>query len=268
MWGGVTCNAQGSVTALALDGAALDGEVPDLSGLADLQYLYVQETGITGFAKLPASLVEVDFSYAPVYGPFPAAVAELPNLRTVRAKEAGLTGPLPVFSPSVQHIDVHNNEMTGPVVLPPSILNFLGMGNGFQGALPASATVLRIIVNNNNLTGTLPAYPSLLMGHFHFNNLEGLYVPAVQTPKAWYVDLSHNSFAGPLPNFADTPMHVFKGHHNAFTGGFHLAAPGQRVMGRLAVNDNKLTGPEPTAAQAAAVAGIVKLYGNSWGMFS
>eukprot|EP01061_Rhynchopus_euleeides_P008721 TRINITY_DN1787_c0_g4_i6.p3 TRINITY_DN1787_c0_g4~~TRINITY_DN1787_c0_g4_i6.p3 ORF type:complete len:278 (+),score=115.99 TRINITY_DN1787_c0_g4_i6:1354-2187(+) len=265
-WAGVKCNGHGDVRDLDLSfEGGLNGTVPDLSGLGGMERLYVQGTGISGFGGLPPNLLELDFSQTQVKGPMPAAVLTLERVMTLRAKGAGLTGPLPVMPDTLRQLDVSQNTMDGPLPkLPAEMLSFIAQGNRFSGSLPECGSCLRLVLNNNELTGGMVVYPNLLMGHFHFNKLGGTYDAHTTTPKAYYVDLSVNDFEGPLPNFAGLPMDVFQGHHNRFTGPFHQATPGQRVMSKLIVSNNKLTGPHPTPQQADAVARIAYLFANTW----
>ena len=262
---GIGCTPQGAVERIDLSDLTTNAApLPDLAVLTTLRILSVKGTSVTGFGSLPTSLVDLDFSWTDFSSEMPPVIATLSNLVTLRAKAANLEGTLPAFPEALITIDVSQNELSGAVpTLPVNVRNFIGRYNGFSRALPGSESVLRMVVNNNNFEGTIPAYPKLTHGHFHHNALTGTYVPA-DMPEAHYIDVSHNSMNGVLPNLAATKVEVFKGYRNNFVGGFHFAAPGQRVMAMLYVNYNNLSGKQPTPAEALLVAARVKVSNNGW----
>eukprot|EP01061_Rhynchopus_euleeides_P007234 TRINITY_DN1621_c0_g1_i10.p1 TRINITY_DN1621_c0_g1~~TRINITY_DN1621_c0_g1_i10.p1 ORF type:complete len:532 (+),score=194.06 TRINITY_DN1621_c0_g1_i10:61-1656(+) len=266
-WEGIDCDSEGSVTVIMLDYETTlrPAVLPDLSVMTKLLRLYVQGTAVTGFAGLPTSLLEVDFSLTQVNGTFPEAVLSLDRLMTVRARGSRLTGEVPRFQDSLRHIDVSQNQLTGQVsTLPLSILNFLAWDNQLSGPLPPShPNVLRLALNNNRFTGGVPLYPKLQVAQFHFNDLSGP-LDITNLPVAYHIDVSRNSFSGDLPNFAGTRVWIFQAHSNQFTGPFHFAQPGQKVMFKLMINNNKLTGREPTAEERALVAEVCTTFDNPW----
>ena len=266
-WGGVACHGDGSVSKIDLTDEPLapGATVPDLDGFDKLSTLYVSGTNITGFGKLPTSLKELEFSKTKIDGPFPDVLTGLDNLITLRARGAGMTGALPVFPDNLYTVDVSDNAFEGPITLPlPSqINNFIVRNNKLTGGLPPSDNVLRMIVNNNQLSGPMLVYPRLLVGFFHFNDLSGGFVSSM-TPVASTIDLTANGFNGALPNLVGSQITAFKASHNSFTGPFHFATVGQEPIDLLEVNNNKLTGAEPTEAECERVATVCRVRDNTF----
>ena len=267
-WSGISCGG-GIVVVIQLNGETTRlNLVPDLSVFTHLFRLHLKGTNVQGFDGLPTSLQQLEITDTQINGPFPVETLACPNLMTLTARNAGITGPMPVFQQSLYHIDISQNAMTGAfTTLPSGVKNFIARYNQFTGNLPPSSSAIRIIVNNNLLTGPLIAYPALLVGYFHWNQMVGGYTPS-DMPLCTHLDLSNNKFDGVMPNLAGTAMKLFKAYRNEFTGPFHLAHTGQTPLLQYIVNNNKMTGPEPSAAEGAAVASYIKTFHNHWGMLS
>ena len=268
-WPGISCNGDQRVVAFNMAGqGTLTARVNDFSKMQYMTSFIVDSTMANGFDGFASSLVEVSFSHTPINGPIPSVVANLPGLVKIIARGAGLTGAFPTFAPTAMHIEVQDNQLTGevPLPLPANIINFIVNNNLLTGPVPQSNSVKRMVIDTNNFSGPLPAaFPNLLLGSFHSNSLTGSYDPE-STPLATEIDISNNFFDGVLPNFAGTSVEMFKGYNNRMTGSFHHYEAGQHKMAQLIINNNRLTGTEPTAAEAALVANLAKWHENSWGM--
>ena len=268
VWGGVECYDGEFVFRLNLANAeTLAAVVPDLSRLTRMVELNVRGTQITGFAALPASLLDLDFSFTQINGPMPSAATTAK--RYVGARSAGLTGELPDFLDGMREIDVSFNSMEGPFPsLPADLINFIAQNNKFTGPLPECESCIRVLVNNNELTGSLRAYPNLWTGHFQYNFLSGG-LDLSLSPTATYIDVTRNMLTGTLTNLQDAGLKIqtLKLGHNEFSGSFPFApvSPG-RVLLLLEVNYNQLTGAEPSVHEADLVAASVVHDHNSFGM--
>ena len=268
VWGGVECYDGEFVFRLKLGNAeTLAAVVPDLSRLTRMVELNVRGTQITGFAGLPASLLDLDFSFTQINGPMPAAATTAK--RAVTARSAGLTGELPDFQDGMREIDVSFNSMEGPFPsLPADLINFIAQSNKFTGPLPECESCMRVIVNTNELTGSLRAYPNLWTGHFQYNFLSGG-LDLTLMPTATYIDVTHNMLTGTVTDLQDAGLKIqtLKLGHNQFSGSFPFAPVSPaRVLHRLELNHNQLTGAEPTAAETALVAAQVTHNDNTFGM--
>ena len=131
-WYGVTTDASGRVSALALAGNALRGLLPSAVGtLTGLETLNIAHNALTG--------------------PLPRAVWTLTNLRELRVQGNELTGPLgsDVAAPrNLRELNLGGNALSGP--LPPEVGTLTNLGElelsatELTGPLPASLTGLRL----------------------------------------------------------------------------------------------------------------------------
>ena len=172
-WHGVTTDADGRVSELALSANALTGPIPDALGrLTSLQRLSLGGNELTG--------------------PIPAALGDLTSLRWLFLDRNALTGPIPAELGSLLNLttlDLSRNDLTGPIPAALGRLENLGglslAGNDLTGPVPAAlgnlASLASLVLGENDLTGPLPAELGRL------ENLQRL-------------DLSYNwGLSGPLP---------------------------------------------------------------------
>ncbi len=223
-WEGITL--QGSperVTTLNLSDGGLDGELPDLSGLASLDRLDLRDNSLTG--DIPSSFGDMtNLTYLYLHsneldgaipselggmsslrylwlhsneltGSLPSGLGNLDNLRDLNLYGNQLSGAIPAGIGdlgNLTHLRLHRNELTGAI---PSELGNLDSlrfiwlhGNMLDGSIPASLGSLENLeglwLSENNLTGTIPTELGELSGH-----------SLVQ----WRLSGGENQFTGCLP---------------------------------------------------------------------
>jgi hypothetical protein len=176
LWQGVICNAQGtSVVSLYLTSRGLDGSLPPLSGLANLERIDVSNNSLRGpipqlneLGKLKIFVADQRAS-DPFSGPIPS-LQGLRNLETFICIACGVSGPIPTLSEltSLRIFDVSENQLSGPI---PSLT---GLTN-----------LISFNVNSNLLDGPLPDLGGL-------ENLESF-------------GASRNFLSGGIPDLVDLP---------------------------------------------------------------
>ena len=173
-WQGVAVDGiSGCVSELNLSNSGIIGEFPNLSHLAGLQKLYLNNNQLQGDVNghdddddddehdehehlLPESLVELDLSFNKLNGEF-VHLSEMESLKILRLSNNMLSG------------EIHNDD------LPEDLISIHGSFNYLQ----------EFDVSNNMLNGELPD------GLDRFRNLQK-------------IDVSNNMFEGDLPDLSKT----------------------------------------------------------------
>lgn len=169
-WFGVTCNG-GHVTELDLNGNNLQGTLPDLSGLTNLEMLFLsgnQFTGTVTATSLPTTLTTLDLGINQLSGAFPD-LSSLSNLEWLSLRENQFSGGLAGSSLPDGLIDLNLeiNQLDGsfPDFSGKTDLEILSLANNaFVGDIPPSFADLTALttldVGYNALT--VPANPPLI----------------------------------------------------------------------------------------------------------
>ena len=157
----------------------LSGDIPDLSGLDNLEWLVLQRNAFTG--GLPDTLGDMaSLDYLWIYsneggltGGVPAALGNSTSLRQVWLHDNGLTGGIPAEigdMSRLRYLILSGNMLTGEI--PMEIGNATNLkqlylnDNMLSGAIPAELgnlmtaaddTLRRLYLHNNMLTGDVPA---------------------------------------------------------------------------------------------------------------
>ena len=202
-WHGVTTDADGRVTELALRDNGLTGVIPPALGDLD-------------------SLTTVDLGFNALTGPIPRELGRLRNLEELSLRANDLTGPVP---PSLGNLTrlrwllLGYNALTGPI--PRELGNLVDLvwlslgGNDLTGPVPAwlgNLTRLRSLgLGFNGLTGPLPRELGRLadLGRLSLdgNDLTGPVADVLGgLANLVRLTLSHNwGLSGPLPPVARFP---------------------------------------------------------------
>ena len=220
-WFGVTTDARGRVTRLALDANGLAGSIPAaLSNLGELKELSLQLGDLTG--PIPAelgrlaNLQNLDFEHNDLTGPIPAELGELANLYRLDIAGNDLTGPVPTWLGNLTGLwwlDLGHNDLTGPI--PAELGNLVNLeylllrGNDLTGPVPTwlgNLTSLRMLrLGSTALTGSIPV---ALGGLTNLETLDLSYVPSLTGPvPTWLGNLTRlrslhlpgTALTGPIP---------------------------------------------------------------------
>ena len=192
-WFGVTLNAQGCVTALALDNNGLVGSLPaSLGNLGNVQRLRFGFNEISGAIppelENATGLRELYLNNNQLNGSIPAELGNLPILMQLYLNNNQITGSIPSELGDLSNLTqlrLGANQLSGTI---PSELGNLGnltefysFGNQLTGAIPgelgdlSSLTLLNL--SNNQLSGAIPAslgsLPNLTSLSLNGNQLTG-----------------------------------------------------------------------------------------------
>jgi Leucine-rich repeat (LRR) protein len=229
----------------------LSGTVPiGIGSLKNLLSLELYENALTG--QIPSStydlslLEKFDFSKNKFTGPLSQDITKLLSLGSLNLRNNELTGRIPAFNvlTNLDFILLDNNRFTGSLPnLPKDIINRLEFGlshNRLSGRLPSVADV--------NVAEFLDVEFTIQRLDLSYNQLTGTIDPLMaRIPTIRYVDLSGNSFIGPVPAQALTSgwaaLEHFGASHNQFTGTVPLGFTS--LLTSLDVSGNRLTGGIP-----------------------
>ncbi len=152
-WFGVTADRLGHVRKLDISGNGLNGHIPDLRALVDLEILNL------AFNTFP--------------GPFPDLSA-LTGLTQLDLQENELTGPIPDLSAfsSLRHLWLGLNQLEGPIPDEDALPDLVTLNltkNLLTGAIPPGLDNLldlqSLTLSGNRLTGCIPASLQFIRNH-------------------------------------------------------------------------------------------------------
>ncbi|XP_073049054.1 receptor-like kinase TMK4 [Primulina eburnea] len=248
-----------SMTELTVVPGRVFGSLPDtLSQLKNLRFLAVSQNFITG--EFPASLGQLqglqtlDLSFNQLTGSIPYSIGALPALSNIILCHNKLSGSIPPFvSQSLTRIDLKHNDLSGsisPTGLPPSLqhlslswnqltgpvdvlltrlnqLNYIDLSkNRFIGPIPTELftfPIANLQLQRNQFSGqvrptNLVTIPTIDLS---FNRLSGEISPMFSTVQNLY--LNNNEFMGHVPaSFVDrllaSNIQLLYLQHNYLTG--------------------------------------------------
>ncbi|CAN7053257.1 unnamed protein product [Brassica rapa subsp. trilocularis] len=203
---------------LNLSNCNLHGELPSsLKNLSHLTTLDLSANYLVG--AVPTSLGNLkelrvmSLNNNSFLGPFPKSLFSIPSLQSVDLGGNQFTGPIEFVNTSsseLQFLNLDHNKFNGPI--PESISKFLNLRrlylshNNFTGSIPRSLSKLvnltDLHLSKNKLEGEVPGFlwklSTMMICHNSFNSFE---TPSQETLDVQVLDLSSNSFHGPLPNW-------------------------------------------------------------------
>lgn len=173
-WFGVTCELTSpgvhKVVGVNLSANNLNGTLPPLTGLVDVEDLRFSDNRLTG--PLPAlnTLWQLGSFVAnnnQLTGPLPE-IAALSHLYQFSVANNQLSGTIPSLAalPAMLNLNLAGNQLQGPIPSlagMPGLRDFWVANNQLTGAAPdiSGLTALRqFYINNNQLTGAAPTVPS------------------------------------------------------------------------------------------------------------
>ena len=249
---GVTCDHNGNVVELDLNGLALRGELPSsIADLTSLERLAISNNQLSG--QLPPAifsspvLKRLDVTHNHFSGPIPCPADDSP-LRQLDLSQnefaVGLPGCLFVAAPRLERLAINylslNSELPAEIKEATALKELLADHAGLTGRLPGEMHCLkrltRLSLERNHLSGPFPQWA--VDGMSSLRELR----------------LSFNGFSGPLPTFpASLPLERVYLDHNRFSGAFgpqirgfaqHLS---QEFFASLNLDHNELSGNVPDA---------------------
>jgi Leucine-rich repeat (LRR) protein len=224
-WKGITCDADGAVTAISLASMGLEGRIsPSLGNITSLLSLNLSCNSLTG--GLPAelllsrSMVVFDVSFNNLNGD----LHKLPSMagqpmQVINISSNQFTGEIPSITlesmENLVALNVSNNSFTGEIpstiCVKKPFFSVLDLSfNQFNGSIPVDlgdCSVLRVLkAGHNKLDGTLPneLYNATSLEHLSFpnNRLQGALSAEhlVKLKNLVILDLAGNGLTGHIPD--------------------------------------------------------------------
>ena len=212
-WYGVATDANGRVTDLKLRGNGLNGPLPDLSALTELEHLFLDYNELSG--PLPdlnalSKLEVLRLSHNKLSGPLPdlSALTELWGLYLSYNELSGEIPDLSALS-ELEVLRLSHNELSGPLPDLSALteLTWVALGaNRFSGGIPdlSALSNLRILhLYNNRLTGPVPdlsAFAELSELWLDGNLLSGPIPDLSALTSLKHLILEDNELSGEIPD--------------------------------------------------------------------
>ncbi|KAL5807746.1 hypothetical protein ACOSQ3_028437 [Xanthoceras sorbifolium] len=220
-WDGITCNSAGSITAIALTGKGIKGELSqfNFSCFQDLEHFTIWNNTLTG--SIPSQIGALsrlrflDLGNNNLTGSIPPQIANMKNLTHLFMNDNKLIGPIPSslgLLSNLQKIDLSINHIDGSIPGEITRLNqliILDLSSNFlSGEIPVIVRELfnlkDLDLSNNQLSGPIPneitKLPRLKLLDLRYNLINGIIPPQLgKMPSLRYLHLSHNKLFGLIP---------------------------------------------------------------------
>jgi Leucine-rich repeat (LRR) protein len=263
-----------------ISGNAIQGSIPDLAPLENLQQLYLGSNNLSG--TIPSTLYNLSLlthlylEECKLSGPLSSTIGQLSNLEGLDLHSNFFSSSIPssigkLTDLSVLYMDT--NTLTG--IIPTTIgaltrlVDLRLRRNQLRGPIPAQITRLHTLqvlyLNSNELTGTIPValakLPLMRELHLYDNNIEGTIPDELNSLTLLTVlYLDQNQLKGRIPttlsnlNYLES-IYLFD---NDLTGPIPTELGALPSLKRLLLHHNKLTGRIP--AQLGALPKLETLY--------
>jgi hypothetical protein len=251
-WYGITCDAAGStVIGINLAGVGMNGTLPSLSDLTNLQTFDIHQTATGGIG-----------AYNSLYGPIPP-LSGLRHLRTFIANNTFFDGSIPSLAGLTELTDfeVYTNGLNSLSGSIPSLSGLSNLtrfdvyGDGLTGSVPLLTGLHRLAyfrVGGNHLTGSIPDLGGLTaLSYFDVsgNHLTGNVPDLVQLPNLQYFEIENNLLDGTLGEWSDLPQLLeFDAEYTRLTGGLPALGQAPNIQ-RFVAGPSKITGNIPDLSQ-------------------
>jgi Leucine-rich repeat (LRR) protein len=278
-WYGITCNEEGRVICIDLDGEVgctsdshigigLDGELPEEIGrLPFLEKLFLRRNRISG--SIPASLGELerlrelDLASNRLTGPIPPEVGNLASLEVLVLNWNQLSGEIPGELgqlSQLKRLSIDRCQLSGPI--PVELFGLTQLeelsldGNQLNGPIPpaiANLTALsRLNLGVNQFEGSIPSeigtLSNLELCDLSRNNLSGLIpVELANLHTLKELSLFRNQLSGPIPAALSQLGNLVKCNlsGNPLGGNIPVEFASMESLEDLSVAGAQLSGPIP-----------------------
>ncbi|CAJ2655898.1 unnamed protein product [Trifolium pratense] len=236
------------------------------------------------FLRNKPKLTILDLSNNQIHGKVPNWIWKLQNLQSFNVSHNMLTGlerPLENLTSNLIALDLHNNQLEGPIPVFPKFASYLDYSmnkfdsviqqdignyltftiflslsnNSLQGSIPNSlcnALNLQVLdISINNISGTIPSClmnmtQTLVVLNLRMNNLIGT-IPDVFPPSCALrtLDLQKNNLDGQIPKslVKCSALEVLDLANNNFTGEFPCLFKNISTIRVIVLRKNKFYGP-------------------------
>ncbi|TKY57001.1 LRR receptor serine/threonine-protein kinase [Spatholobus suberectus] len=253
-----------SLSYLNLIGNKLSGPIPqEIGELRSLERLLLDANGLSGtipptIGTLP-NLVELSLSRNSISGTIPPSVTNLTNLKFLELSNNTLSGPIPPYIGDLVNLlvfEFDRNRISGSI--PSNIANLTKLvnvsmgGNMISGPIPTSignlVNLMSLDLSKNKISGVIPStfgnLTNLVLLLLHNNTLQGRLPALNNLTKIQSLQLSTNSFTGPLPQqiCLGGSLRRFAANENYFTGPVPKSLKNCSSLFRLRLDGNQLIG--------------------------
>ena len=227
-------------------------------------------------------------------GTFPASLAPLSGLRSLRIPRGQLTGGLPTLPGSLTNLDLSQNSLSGTLPDLSGLSNLIEIRlnqNGFTGSVPTAArlpstlthlefvdnaltgaipdlsslgSLVQLDLTGNDLSGGIPALPASLVAlRLIDNDLTGTIGDLSGLTALLRLNLNDNDFSGAVPGNLPSSLQELYIRDNALDGSTFPDLSSLSSLSDIRLDGNALTGSVPPDDLLPPNLRILLLYDNS-----
>jgi Leucine-rich repeat (LRR) protein len=278
----------GSLTSLmylAMDRNYLTGRIPpDLSKLSDLTLLNFASNNLGGEILIDfsnfSSLANLSFYNNNLEGPFPSSIYNCSTLNLLDLGTNKLSGPLPFvftggsdFKAPLRYLDLRSNNFSGEVpswIWRLQNLQVLDLsGNTFIGELPTDLSHLSAFISSFKISNPDDSQTSLTW--LQDQEVQLVIKGQAEVYKsilagATLLDLSNNSFTGPIPTGLSelVTLKYLNLSGNDFSGSLNGNIANLSQLEELDLSRNNISGGIPESLTTLGFLGVLDLSFNNF----